>query len=269
MAIYRVNYRSDTLWVKGYLGIPNATTDRPSLSSNTNQHGRLPGLVYCRGGFGRVGQVKLDWLRAFVERGYVVFAPLYRGNEGGEGNDEFGGADCEDCCAAVRLLRHLPFVDSEQVSVMGFSRGAINAFRTAILEPNIKGLILWGGVADLAATYVERPELQKMLRRVLRGSPQTAAAAYSVRSAISQVHAISCPTLLVHGTADVQVDVRHARKLYIAMRAANKSVTAHLYEGYGHHLPEPVFSAVVERWLDWLKALQISEKSCAKSAAKN
>jgi len=218
----------------------------------TDATGRWPALVYCRGGIGRVGMVKKDWLHVFCAQGFVVFAPAYRGNEGGEGRDEFGGADCEDARAAVRLLRRLAFVRPDRVSLLGFSRGAVNAFRTAILEPGVHRLIQWGGVSDLSATYAERIDLRRMLRRVLHGTPTKAPAAYEIRSAVAHAAAIPCPTLIVHGTRDVQVNLSHAEKLYDALCVAARPVDRHIYEGYGHHLPEPVFTAAVERFSEWL-----------------
>ena len=77
------------------------------------------------------GGVNTVWLEQFVHKGYIVFAPSYRGNEGGEGRDEYGGKDVEDVHAAYRLVQRLPFVDPTRISLMGFSRGAINAVHTA------------------------------------------------------------------------------------------------------------------------------------------
>ncbi|MCY0902824.1 MAG: prolyl oligopeptidase family serine peptidase [Firmicutes bacterium] len=244
--ITQITYRSGPYDVKGYLCRPAGV--HPEIAR------KWPALVYCRGGIRSVGKVRLEWVRAFAARGFVVLAPSYRGNEGGGGTDEFGGADCEDTCAAARLLRDLPFVDSTRVSVMGFSRGSVNAFRTAILEPWIHRLVLWGGVSDLADTYDERPDLRRMLRRILKGAPNQVPAAYRERSAVWHAASIPCPTLLVHGTADVQVAISHSLKLRKALLAAGRPVDWHLYEGYGHHLPDLVFDAVVDRWLEWISS---------------
>lgn len=281
MDIYHITYWSAPYWVQGYLALPDGcpmsertlTTDatdgqkiaqpfavrrlltaEATDSQACHQTGPWPALLYCRGGIGRVGMVKLDWLRTFCAQGFVVFAPAYRGTDGAEGRDEFGGADIEDCLAAVRLLRRLPYVMAERVSVLGFSRGAVNAFRTAIEAPAIHRLIQWGGVSDLAATYEQRVDLRRMLRRVIGGTPTKVPAAYKRRSAVAHAADIPCKTLIIHGTSDVQVDVSHAHALYSALRANQRAVEQHLYEGYGHHLPEPLFTAAVERFSDWLKS---------------
>jgi pimeloyl-ACP methyl ester carboxylesterase len=93
---------------------------------------RLPAVVFCRGGIGRVGAVRKHWIAhwALTQR-CVVFAPCYRGNEGSEGRDEFGGSDVDDVRMAVRIVRALPFVRDDAVYLVGFSRGAINAMAAA------------------------------------------------------------------------------------------------------------------------------------------
>lgn len=56
----------------------------PPVKQQTKEnHGaRWPVLIYCRGGLGNYGGVNTAWLEQFVNKGYIVFAPSYRGNEG-------------------------------------------------------------------------------------------------------------------------------------------------------------------------------------------
>ncbi|WP_199615281.1 alpha/beta hydrolase family protein [Paenibacillus alkalitolerans] len=276
--ILHVTYLSDGYKVKGYLGVPPQATrwTAASLQANIEAHcgaaplpvtvvaesvrqnvksdapRRLPALIYCRGGIGNVGKVRTHWIESFASRGFVVFAPSYRGNEGGEGRDEFGGDDREDVTAAFRLLRALPFVDSRRVSVMGFSRGAINAALTAAETSVVNRLILWGGVADLARTYEERVDLRRLLKRIIGGSPAKRPEAYQARSPLWLADRLSCPVLIVHGTKDVQVNVGHGLSMYRRLQDLGVPTDLHLYEGYGHHLPYLVHEAAIDRMYDWI-----------------
>ncbi|WP_274361281.1 alpha/beta hydrolase family protein [Paenibacillus thermotolerans] len=277
--IYHVTYLSDGFKVKGYLGLPPeyifqssgvselvrrcfAHTDAHlpvsltacSIRSGTDIAGaKLPAFLYCRGGIGKVGMVKQNWVEQFAGLGYVVFAPSYRGNEGGEGRDEFGGAEQQDVRAAYDLLRSLPFVDSERISVMGFSRGAINAAKAAAEIEGIHKLILWGGVSDLVKTYEERVDLRRMLKRVIGGTPSNNPEAYKARSPLYWADRIRCPVLIVHGTVDQQVDISHGERMYDRLLQLGRDVSMHRYEGYGHHMALQVHEAAVERMVDWLK----------------
>lgn len=275
--ILRLTYISGPHLVKGYLGLPHGALCTPSelrawiedhhhgaaelpvsvIAEHAGRHGRsdarYPALIYCRGGIGNVGKVRTHWIDSFASRGYVVFAPCYRGNEGGDGRDEFGGEDREDVHAAYRLLQALPFVDAGRISIMGFSRGSLNAVQTAIEMPDVHRLVLWGGVADLARTYEERVDLRRMMKRVIGGSVGKVPDAYRERSPLTHAERIPCPTLIIHCTADQQVDVGHGLSMYHKLKELNRPVKMHLYRGYGHHLPYLAHEAAVDRMADWIK----------------
>ncbi|MFD2613586.1 alpha/beta hydrolase family protein [Paenibacillus gansuensis] len=276
--IYQLTYLSDTYKVKGYLCLPYGY-DFPAAAlqaslENYYQTGNLPVteiaksrlaedgmltdrkwpvLVYCRGGIGKVGAVKTAWLEDFSPHGHLIFAPCYRGNEGGEGRDEFGGADQEDVNSAIRFLRTLPFVDPARISVMGFSRGSINATQTAAGLQQIHKLVLWGGVSDLAVTYEERIDLRRMLKRVLGGTPSRKPEAYASRSPIRLVSRLACPVLVMHGSEDQQVDIGHSLRLYEKLKKEGLPCMFHRYEGYGHHLPAPIHKEAISRMFRWLE----------------
>ncbi len=58
-----------------------------------------PAVLVARGGnrlMGLIGPRMLLEMNRLVERGYVVLATQYRGTDGGEGTDQFGGGDTQD-----------------------------------------------------------------------------------------------------------------------------------------------------------------------------
>ncbi|MDR4398901.1 alpha/beta hydrolase family protein, partial [Bacillus atrophaeus] len=110
--LYTVSYLSDGLKVKGLLAEPAAP-------------GMYDGFLYLRGGIKNVGMVRPGRIIQFASQGFVVFAPFYRGNQGGEGNEDFAGEDREDAFSAFRLLQEHPKVKAERVHIFGFSRGGI------------------------------------------------------------------------------------------------------------------------------------------------
>ena len=272
MGIYKISYLSQAHTVYGYLGVPGTSSDitsvlRDSLTEfvgypqsivqicfsiqnmESAKSERYPLLVYCRGGIGRVGQVRLEWIAEFLRCGVAVFAPCYRGSEGGEGRDEFGGDDVNDVLAGVDFCGALPFIDSSSTTLLGFSRGSINATKASLMMSNVMHLILWGGIADLAAIYADRVDLRQMLRRVTGGTPARMPEEYRVRSPLAFIKDIPCPVTLVHGTADLQVSFRQALAMKQALQNAGTSSRSHFYQGLGHHLPLQIHRAVVERML--------------------
>lgn len=146
---------------------------------------RQPPLLYLRGGIRSVGMVRLARMARLARRGYVVFAPYYRGNGGGEGREDFAGEDRYDAYYALNVFQQLDkdVVAPLPVSVLGFSRGALMALLVARDCDGIGGVAVWGGVSDLWLTYEERIDLRRMLRRVV-GHPKKNREAYLSRSPV-------------------------------------------------------------------------------------
>lgn len=291
MPIYHVTYLSDGMKVKGYLGLPDGWSFPPHqieewiqeangtsvslparfvarLNAETYKHesstggtfARLPGFIYCRGGIRKVGMVNSSWVDEFANYGYAVFAPSYRGNEGGAGRDEFGGADREDVHAAFRLMQQLPFIDPARITVMGFSRGAVNATLTAVEVAEVHRLVLWGGVADLKATYQERVDLRRMLRRVVGGTPAKVPEEYERRSPLALAGQIPCPVLVMHGTADEQVDFSHGLAMYEQLKQLGKEVAIHRFENGNHHLSPTEHQSAVRNMFSWVESDKLSQR---------
>lgn len=222
-------------------------------ASDSGAPGSYPVLVYCRGGIGRVGRVRLDWLAEFAAFGYIVMAPCYRGGESGVGHDRFGGADLEDSRIAARLARAIPGADPARIALLGFSRGSINATDAAI-EEHASRLVLWGGLSDLAVTYEERIDLRRMLKRVIQGSAYKLPDVYLERSPIHMAQRLNCPVLIMHGTEDAQVDYGHGERMYAELLRLGKSATLNRLEGLGHHMPQETRMRVLAGMFAWLEA---------------
>lgn len=236
---YKVTYASKGLLVKGYLLLPK----RPYP---------LPGLLYCRGGIGRVGMVQLPRMTALAKLGYIVFAPFYRGNDGGWGKDEFGGEDRHDVFSAVALLHSLDETTGDPVSLIGFSRGAIMALLAARECSGIGPIVVWSGVSDLRLTYEERVDLRRVLKRVV-GHPRKDAEKYKERSPVEWATLISHPILIIHGTEDDHVSPEHARRLARALEAAGKKYTLMLMQGLQHRFSQAEEQRTLREIHDWIQ----------------
>jgi dipeptidyl aminopeptidase/acylaminoacyl peptidase len=238
VTVYKVTYMSEGLKVKGYLAVPE-------------EHVPCPGLIYCRGGIRKVGMVRIRRIVSMARRGFVVFAPFYRGNEGGEGREDFAGEDRFDVHHALPLLRSLEEVRPGPISLIGFSRGAVMALLTAKECDGVGPVVVWGGVSDLFQTYEERIDLRRMLKRVV-GHPRKQAEEYVKRSPVYWAEQIRSPVMIVHGTKDSQVGVEQARKLAEALERAGKEYAMELYEGLPHRFPKEEDERVLDAVFAWI-----------------
>lgn len=230
-----VRYDSAGLSVKGFLAEPI-------------KDGKYDGFLYLRGGIKGVGMVRPARIAEFAAEGFIVFAPFYRGNRGGEGNEDFAGEDREDAFSAFDVLQKHSRVKQGRIHVFGFSRGGIMAIWTAIHRP-VSSLVTWGGVSDMALTYKERKDMRRMMKRVIGGTPEKVPQEYEWRTPLHNAASIKAPVLIIHGRRDENVSVEHAYKLQRAVRHAE---TMYL-EDYDHYIPPAVNRQIVGYIGKWMK----------------
>ncbi|MCM3569683.1 S9 family peptidase [Neobacillus mesonae] len=233
-----ITYLSNGLRVKGMLAEPR----------NTVVH---DGLLYLRGGIKNVGKVRPARIAQFAQEGFIVFAPYYRGNQGGEGNEDFGGDDREDAFAAFQLLQSLPLLKA--VHIFGFSRGGVMALMTGNQFPEAASLVTWGGVSDMNLTYLERKDLRRMMKRVIGGTPAKFPDRYDNRTPLYELEKMKAPVLIIHGVHDHNVSVEHAYRLERRLKELNKSVETWYFEHFTHYFPPAVNRKVVHDLTKWMK----------------
>lgn len=238
--LHIVTYMCDGLKIKGLLAEPKG-------------NGCYDGFLYLRGGIKNVGMVRVGRIVQFASEGFVVMAPFYRGNQGGEGNEDFAGEDRQDAIAALEVLRQHPKVEKERIHVFGFSRGGVMALFTAILTPFIRSLVLWGGVTDMALTYEERKDLRRMMKRVIGGTPQKYPERYKWRTPLYELDKVKAPVLLIHGKKDDNVSVEHAYKAEKELKALGKEVTTWYFDEFTHYFPPATNREVVRKLTEWMK----------------
>ncbi|WP_042474409.1 alpha/beta hydrolase family protein [Bacillus ndiopicus] len=231
-------YWSNGLRVKGLLARPK-------------QEGKYEALLYLRGGLQFIGMVRPARVAQFAAQGFVVFAPYYRGNRGGEGRDEFAGDDRYDAVYAIDVLKL--FNDTEKVHIFGFSRGGLMALWTAILRDDIASLVTWAGVSDATDTYWQRVDMRRGLKRIIGGTPNKVPERYNKRTPLYEITKLQAPVLIIHGTEDKHVLPTHAYKLEQHLRDNNQTVETWYSEGLKHHYPPQLNRQTVQQLCEWMR----------------
>lgn len=149
---YKIKYLSDGLKVVGFIVKPK------------NIASKLPVLIFNRGGnreFGKITKKKLKYLSYLASNNYVVIASQYRGNDGGQGHEEYGGKNINDVLNLIPLANSLPITDPNKIVVLGYSRGGMMTYLAIKEGAKIKAAAVVGGVTDLIQSYDEREEAMK------------------------------------------------------------------------------------------------------------
>lgn len=235
-----ITYWSAGIRVKGLLATPTAP-------------GNYEGIIYLRGGIQHVGMVRPARIAQIAMNGFIVFAPYYRGNRGGEGRDRFAGEDRQDAVNAVDVLKQQTNVQADRIHLLSFSRGGIMALWTAILRDDIASIVTWAGVSDIVATYQERADLRRMMKRVIGGTPHNNPNAYRDRTVLFQIDKIDAPVLIIHGMLDQHVSFEQALLLEKALEENEKAYETMYFPTFTHYFPPVHNVQVVKELCAWMK----------------
>lgn len=180
----------------------------------------------------------------------VVIGSQYRGADGSEGKDEFGGADLKDVTALMDLCEtEFRFVNIDNLCMVGISRGGMMSYLTAREDDRVKGIVAVSAVTDLAASYNEREDMRNILHAAIGGSPEELPEEYAKRSAVNFAQELDVPVFIIHSKNDALVSYTQAKAMHELLKDTKHGCTmiTHLDDVHGFHT-EDVESIV--QWID-------------------
>ena len=200
-----------------------------------------PALIWLHGGqpgFGSTGNQFDPSIQYFVDQGFVVLAPNYRGSAGfGEQLAKFDRGDdmTPDIVAGVDYLRGLNSVDGARIGVVGFSFGGYVVLRSIAQQPDLfAAAVDFYGLSDLLKYYHDIPGMQQTISRLLGGTPEQNPEAYRAASPVNFVDRIKTPLLILHGTSDESAPYSQSVELAAALKRAHKNYEFLSYRFAGH-----------------------------------
>ena len=242
-------YEVDGLTVEGYYLAPKQRDEK------------TPVVIYNRGGNAQFGYVmfakKLLLQAELAQAGYVVIGSQYRGASArfikNNGADEFGGADVKDVTTLVDVAADIPMADTNNIALVGWSRGAMQSYLAARELDNVHAIVGIAGVGDLEKELNWRPKMENVYRERIPGYDQTKSTALAERSVINWLDKLpDAPVLLLHGSEDKRVNPEQSRLLAAALDNAEHTNKLVIYEGDNHSLVKnrQTMQQEVIAWLD-------------------
>ncbi|MRV76774.1 prolyl oligopeptidase family serine peptidase [Duganella sp. FT92W] len=237
---FAFTYKVDGLTVDGHVVKPKRNDGR-----------KLPVLVFNRGGNIRREPLSLRELvrdqMQWADQGYIVISSQYRG----VGHDEFGGRDVNDVMALLPVIDGMPEADPEKIGMIGISRGNIMTYLAAARSRRIKAIAIWGGVSDLLTELPRRPEMERVMERLIPDYENNREQALKDRSVLYWLDRIDpkLPVLLLHGDADVQVSKENAVVMAQKLKEREQPYKLVIYPNGDHGLtkyPIPVRKELME-----------------------
>ncbi|GBD89251.1 prolyl oligopeptidase family protein [bacterium BMS3Abin03] len=198
--VEKITYLSDQLKVKGYTAYPADKSEK------------YPCIIWNRGGIGDRGAIDSFTARGLFGQiaswGYVVFASQYRGSDGGEGKDEFGGGDLNDVLNLIPLAKQFDFADENSWGIEGWSRGGMMTYLALTKKHDFKCAIVLGGIANIRCNSDESPFMRRLYEITMETeSEDEFNKKCESRSIVKFPEKLSknTPMLILHGTDDNRV----------------------------------------------------------------
>ncbi len=224
----RIKYMSDGLKVVGIIWKPKDTKGR-----------KLPLVIYNRGGnreFSKLKFIDNFYLYPFLQNGFIVIGTQYRGNDGGEGKDEFGGADINDVMSLIPLAKSLGYVDMNNVFMFGESRGGMETFLALKNKIPVNAAAVGAPMSELLLELKKRPAMAKNYKEMIPDYDKRGDELLKERSAVYWADKINTPLLILQGGADWRVDPGDTLNMAQKLQEFGKTYELIVYAGDEHDL---------------------------------
>ena len=205
---------------------------------------KLPVLIYNRGGNGKFGAVvfgsMMHNLFPIADEGFVILGSQYRGTftKNSLIEDEFGGGDVKGVTTLLDYIANVNGADVNRLGMFGASRGGMQTHLATKQSSNIKAIATIAGNSDLLKGLTYRPEMEKVYKRLIPDYDKNKVSELEKRSVLKWVDKLSSkiPILLLHGTNDKRVSVKHSIDLADALQKNNIEHKLVLYPEDNHGL---------------------------------
>ncbi|HAN21606.1 MAG: hypothetical protein A2Y15_05920 [Clostridiales bacterium GWF2_36_10] len=179
--VSEITYKSGNLELKAW------------ISEAPNDGKKHPAIVYAHGGFA-FGESDWDDAKPYLDAGYVLMTPMFRGENGNPGNYELFYGEVNDAIAAGNYLKSLSYVDLDRIFLSGHSTGGTISMLTSLMPSPYKAIASFGGSPEQDIFCNYQPEIvpfdienQKEL---------------IIRSPLYNVESMQKPLLVYLGTED-------------------------------------------------------------------
>jgi len=242
--VYWITYLSDGLKIRGLLAKPKKAGKYPSIIYNRGGNREFGALVAAHGAL-TLGQI--------ANHGYVVIASQYRGNGGGEGQEEFGGEEVNDVLILPAVLAEIDGADADRIGMYGWSRGGMMTYRALIQTNKIKAAVVGGALADCNANITDRPDMETYVyAQLIPNYTTNKEEELNKRSAITWADKFpkDVPILLLHGNSDWRVKPEQSLRLALEFEKHRIPYRLIMFEGADHGISEHK-QEVHEQMISW------------------
>lgn len=147
--VREITYVSDGLELKAW------------VSDGHDPKEKVAAVVYLHGGW---AFDRTDWddVQPFLDAGYVVMAPMLRGENGNPGEYQAFYGEVDDAVAAGRHLATIPGVDPDRIFLSGHSVGGVLAVLASMVPSNYRAAAPLSGYLEMN-DWSQDPDRRKVV----------------------------------------------------------------------------------------------------------
>lgn len=216
--VSEVEYPSGDLRLKAWVSRPAAGDKR-----------RYPAVLFLHGGHAFAPG---DWQMSqpFRDAGFVVLAPILRGENGQAGTYTMFYDEVEDVVAAAEYLRHQSYVDPSRLYVAGHSVGGTMAMLAAMTYRHFRAASSLSGSPD-QVIYVKYAPGGKDRAPFDTTNPRE----LEMRSPLAFAASFKCPVRIYYGSQEPHFDLTSKRTAEIGRE---HKIDAEAVAVEGNHMTE-------------------------------
>jgi len=204
-------------------------------------------------------------IEQFVEKGFIVLEPNYRGSSG-YGNEflkanyrKLGIGDYDDVISGVDTLVDKGIADKDRVGVMGWSQGGYISAFCSTFSDRFKAIPVGGGISNWITNYVNT-DMHYYIRTYLGDNPWNDPEIYTKTSPITYIKSACTPTLIQHGEKDARVPAPNAYELYQGLRDMEVDTELVIFKEMEHSSDQPGINvAIMKQNLIWFSHYILEE----------
>jgi dipeptidyl aminopeptidase/acylaminoacyl peptidase len=202
-------------------------------------------IVYVHGGPTFHSQDKIvPELQYYVNRGFVVLDPNYRGSTGYSVEFEelirkkgWGSDEQKDIWTGIKALIRKGLANKERVGITGTSYGGYSSWFAITKAPKelVSSAAPICGMTDLIVDYeTTRPDIRPYSEDMLGGSPEEVPHIYFERSPINFIQNIKGNLLIIQGANDPNVTPQNVIEVKKKLSEYNIPYREYIFEDEGH-----------------------------------
>ncbi|MCZ4352334.1 alpha/beta hydrolase [Roseovarius aestuarii] len=183
---------------------------------------RAPVVLYLHGNAGNLA-TRAGRLQRFIDRGYGVIAPAYRGSSGSTGTPSETAITGDMISLYNSLGDYVPGLNPNAVVIYGESLGTGVALKLVASGARPAAVVLEAPFTSLPD--VVRASVPRMTPLIPRMT--------SIWDSAHHAEKLRAPLLVLHGTDDTLIPIAQGRAVLNAARSTTKQIVA--INGAGHH----------------------------------